>query len=151
MGWRATTLGVQVVSPLSFYWGSSPKVMTLLRNGAQLGGGVDIGDPEVVVWGSPIELSGQDRVRSLRDALLRSRLLPAFDMSNPRLDKFIEKILRWKPRMLFGYPSALSLIAMRAESKGMCLADCGLRVVFCTSERLYDHQRNLIQRVLAAR
>lgn len=109
--------------------------------------GVDIGDPEVVVWGSPIELSGQDRVRSLRDALLRSRLLPAFDMSNPMLDKFIEKILRWKPRMLFGYPSALSLIAMRAESKGMCLADCGLRVVFCTSERLYDHQRNLIQRV----
>ena len=47
--------------------------------------------------------------------------------------------------MLFGYPSALSLIA-ESESKGMCLADCGLRVVFCTSERLYDH-RNLIQRV----
>ena len=26
---------------------------------------VDIGDPEIVVWGSPIELSAQDRVRAL--------------------------------------------------------------------------------------
>src|SRR5438874_879582 len=27
--------------------------------------GVDIGDPEVVVWGSPIELAAQDRLRGL--------------------------------------------------------------------------------------
>ena len=29
--------------------------------------GVDIGDPEIVVWGSPIELGSQDRVRAWRD------------------------------------------------------------------------------------
>ena len=29
--------------------------------------GVDIGDPEMVVWGSPIELGSQDRVRQWRD------------------------------------------------------------------------------------
>ena len=32
--------------------------------------GVDIGDPEVVVWASPIELGAQDRVRLIRDAIL---------------------------------------------------------------------------------
>ena len=37
--------------------------------------GVDIGDPEIVVWGSPIELTAQDRVRALRDTLLRTELL----------------------------------------------------------------------------
>ena len=54
--------------------------------------GVDIGDPEIVVWGSPIELNAQDRVRQLRDRLLRTELLPAFDMSEANLDRFIERI-----------------------------------------------------------
>ena len=40
--------------------------------------GVDIGDPEIVVWGSPIELGAQDRVRLGADALMRTRLLPGF-------------------------------------------------------------------------
>ena len=42
---------------------------------------VDIGDPEVVLWGSPVELTRQDRFRALRDAVFRTHLLPAFQMS----------------------------------------------------------------------
>jgi phenylacetate-CoA ligase len=48
--------------------------------------GVDIGDPEIVVWGSPIELGAQDRMRAWRDRIMRTRLLPAFEMSAPKLD-----------------------------------------------------------------
>ena len=66
--------------------------------------GVDIGDPEIVIWGSPIELSNQDRVRRWRDALLRTRLIPAFEMSPENLDRFVAEIRRVRPRMLFGYP-----------------------------------------------
>ncbi len=36
---------------------------------------VDIGDREVVAWSSPIELSAQDRMRRLRDLVLRTRLV----------------------------------------------------------------------------
>ena len=77
--------------------------------------GVDIGDPEIVVWGSPIELGSQDRIRAVRDKLLRTALLPAFEMSEGRLDGFVATIRRRRPRMLFGYPSALSHIARHAE------------------------------------
>ena len=42
---------------------------------------VDIGDPEVVLWGSPVELTRQDRYRALRDRIFRTHLLPAFQMS----------------------------------------------------------------------
>ena len=73
--------------------------------------GVDIGDPEIVVWGSPIELGAQDRLRRVRDRLLRTRLLPAFEMSEAKLDRFVAEIRRTRPRMLFGYPSALAHIA----------------------------------------
>jgi phenylacetate-CoA ligase len=108
---------------------------------------VDIGDREVVVWGSPIELGAQDFLRRWRDALLRSRLLPAFDMSSDRVEAFIGAIRRHRPAMLFGYPSSLSLIARHALRLGTRLDDIGIRVVFVTSERLYDDQRDILRHV----
>ncbi len=106
--------------------------------------GVDIGDPEMVIWGSPIELGAQDRVRRLRDAMLRSSLLPAFEMSEAKLGQFVQAISQRRPRMLFGYPSALTHIAQYAKRHGVALNDLGIRVVFVTSERLYDEQRQAI-------
>lgn len=109
--------------------------------------GVDIGDPEIVVWGSPIELGAQDRVRLARDWLLRTHLVPAFEMSEANLDRFVARIRAVRPRMLFGYPSSLSLIARHAEGRGQAMDDLGIRVAFVTSERLYDDQRSTIERV----
>ncbi len=109
--------------------------------------GVDIGDPEMVVWGSPIELGAQDRVRQVRDKLLRTQLLPAFEMSDAKVDGFIKAIRAQRPRMLFGYPSALSHIARHAEKRGVALNDLGIKVAFVTSERLYDDQRATISRL----
>jgi phenylacetate-CoA ligase len=111
---------------------------------------VDVGDPEIVVWGSPIELGSQDRLRQCRDRLMRSELLPAFEMSDRRVDEFIERIRRRRPAMLFGYPSAISHIAGRAGKTGVRLDDLGVRVVFVTSERLYEHQRATITRAFGA-
>ncbi|MEO7493622.1 MAG: AMP-binding protein [Massilia sp.] len=102
---------------------------------------VDIGDPEIVVWGSPIELGAQDSARAVRDRMLRTELLPAFAMSEEKLDAFLTQIRALRPRMLFGYPSALSHIARHAKAKGVRMNDLGIRVAFVTSERLYDEQR----------
>ncbi len=109
--------------------------------------GVDIGDPEMVIWGSPVELGAQDRLRNLRDWILRSRLLPAFEMSALKLDQFLREIRRMRPKMLFGYPSALSHIARHAEEQGQAMDDLGIKVAFVTSERLYDEQRQQISKV----
>ncbi len=109
--------------------------------------GVDIGDPEIVVWGSPIELGAQDRLRILRDRLLRTELLPAFEMSVANLDRFVATIRECRPTMLFGYPSSLSLIAAHAESQGLRMDNLGIKVAFVTSERLYDEQRTTISKV----
>jgi phenylacetate-CoA ligase len=105
---------------------------------------VDIGDPEVVVWGSPIEVGAQDRLRALRDRALRSTLLPAFEFSQENLDHFVERIARIRPRMLFGYPSSLARIGEHAQRRGRDLSNVGIKVAFVTSERLYDHQRATI-------
>jgi phenylacetate-CoA ligase len=107
--------------------------------------GVDIGDKEAVIWGSPIEHTGQDRVKMLRDALFRSTLLPAFEMSDQKLDEYVAWIQQCRPAMLFGYPSALSYIARHARKRGVALDRLGIKVAFVTSERLYDEQREIIQ------
>lgn len=113
--------------------------------------GVDIGDPEMVIWGSPIELGKQDHIKHWRDRLLRTRLLPAFEMSEPKLDQFIATIRAVKPRMLFGYPSALALIAQHAQKRGVAMNDLGIQVAFVTSERLYDEQRSTIAQVFGCK
>jgi phenylacetate-CoA ligase len=113
--------------------------------------GVDIGDTEMVVWGSPVELNAQDRVRALRDRFLRTELLPAFRMSAAELDVFIDRIRKLRPRMLFGYPSALAHIARHAAARGQRMDDLGIVVAFVTAERLYDDQRDDIARVFGCR
>jgi len=137
--------------PLIFYTGKARKSHDVAAKWrATRWWGVDIGDPELVVWGSPVELGAQDRVRQLRDALLRSRLLPAFEMSAANLDHFVACIRHAKPAMLFGYPSSLALIARHARARGVAMDDLGIRVVFVTSERLYDDQRADITGVFGA-
>jgi phenylacetate-CoA ligase len=113
--------------------------------------GVDIGDPEIVVWGSPIELGAQDRLRGLRDRVLRTELLPAFEMSEANLDRFVDRIRDRRPRMLFGYPSALAHIARHARNKRISMDDLGICVAFVTAERLYDDQQRDIQAVFGCR
>ena len=135
-------------TPLTFYIGNrrvSHDVAAKWR--ATRWWGVDIGDPEIVIWGSPIELGAQDRIRQLRDFAFRTHLLEAFEMSPAKLDGFIEKIQTVKPKMLFGYPSALAKIAAHAEQQSIDMRKLGIKVAFVTSEVLYDEQRDQIERV----
>ena len=137
--------------PLVFYMGPdrvSHDVATKWR--ATRWWNVDIGDTEVVLWGSPIEIGKQDRIKAVRDRLFRSHLLPAFQMSERRMDGYLNTIRRLRPRMMFGYASALALLAGHAERRGQEMSDLGIRVAFATGETLYPEQRAVIERVFAA-
>ena len=105
---------------------------------------VTFGDRELVVWGAPHELGRQDRIRNLRDRLFRSALMPAFNMGDAQLATYCETIRRKRPRVLFGYPSAITLIAEYAARQKIDLAHLGVSVVFVTAEQLYPHQRDTI-------
>ncbi|MDX1538459.1 phenylacetate--CoA ligase family protein [Arsukibacterium sp.] len=134
--------------PLIFYMGKariSHDVAAKLR--ATRWWGVDIGDPEVVLWGSPIELGKQDRIKQVRDMLFRSYLLPAFEFTPAHIDAYLQQLQQLKPKMLFGYPSVIHQLALAAEARQLSLAELGVKVVFVTSEMLFEHQRAVIERV----
>lgn len=134
--------------PLVFYIGKARKSHDVAAKWrATRWWNVDIGDPEIVLWGSPIELGAQDRVKAIRDRLLRSWLLPAFEMSDDKVREMLRQILALRPKMLFGYPSALAHIAEKARKWNMPMNDLGIKVAFVTSEMLYDHQKKSISEV----
>ncbi len=108
--------------------------------------GIGAGDREAVIWGSPIELSQQDRLKRLRDSFFNSRLFSAFDMTEKTMARYTSEIIHHKPLHIFGYPSSIYLFAQFAQRNKIDLTRMGTKVVFTTGEVLYGFQRDLLQR-----
>jgi phenylacetate-coenzyme A ligase PaaK-like adenylate-forming protein len=106
--------------------------------------GVDMGVREVVVWGSPIELGRQDRIRAARDWVLNSKLLSAFDLGEESLAEYARVVRSVRPMKMFGYASALALLAGYMGREGWRAPAEWPRAVFTTAEPLYEFQRTVI-------
>ena len=111
---------------------------------------VDIGDREAVIWGSNIELGGQSLIKHCRDKLFRSKLFPAQHLDELGLDELFEKLQKFDPAMIYGYPSIMTLLAEHAKKHDKKYQGTSLKVIFCTAEKLYDYQRESIEDVFGA-
>lgn len=132
-------------APLMFFLGAtrvSSDVAARMR--AESWFGVTPVDPEFALWGSPVELSKQDRLRDLRDRILRTRLLSAFEMSSETMTRYLDEMERQGCRRVFGYPSSIALLCEHAGREKRDLRKLGVQAVFVTAEYLYDHWRSTI-------
>ena len=74
--------------PLIFYYGRRRQASDAAgRMRARRWWGVEPGDPEVYLWGAPVELDKTDRIKTLRDRLLNQLVLNAFDMSPVHMEE----------------------------------------------------------------
>ncbi len=155
MTWRACPGGAQLYQtggstgePLQFHidrFRSSADAAARWR--ARGWWGVRPGDPEVLLWGAPFELTRNDRLRRLRDTLLNQYLLNAFNMTAATMDGYIASIRSLRPACLYGYASSLALLARHAADRGLRPGDLGsdrLRAVFVTGEVLLERDREVI-------
>lgn len=110
--------------------------------------GVMVGDPELAIWGSPVELKRQDYIRKVRDLFLSTRLLSAFELNEPTMSRYLDVLEQGSYRQVFGYPSALYLLCLHARKEGRNLRRLGLKVAFVTGEVLFPYQRELIAATL---
>ena len=101
---------------------------------------------EIVLWGSPLELTRQDRLRVVRDWLTTSKLLSAFNLGQEALARYAGILDRHRPERIFGYASAIHLFARYLEQAGW-RPTWKLKAVFTTAEPLFDFQRETIQKV----
>lgn len=103
--------------------------------------GVEPGDREIYLWGSPVEAAAHDRAKALRDRLVNHRLLNAFEMTPERLRRYLDKIERFNPVHIFGYPSSLARLVAFAETINKAAVTPALRAVFVTGEWLNPADR----------
>ncbi len=155
MVWREEGPRVQMVrtsgstnEALQFYSSSTREAHI---NAARMRGhewvGVRRGEKELYYWGSPVELSRQDRIKRIRDWLINDGLTNGFEVTPDRLKAYFQQWLQWKPKCIFGYPSTCVLTVTMAESLGLDLRELkrrGLAVIITTSEMLSDVDRKLI-------
>ena len=112
--------------------------------------GLEPGAREICLWGSPIELTRQDRLRVLRDRLLNSKVLSAFRMSETLMARYGRAITRFAPEKMVCYAHAAYVLATYLRGAGW-RPPSNLRAVFTTAEMLFDFQRRAIQEVFGAR
>ncbi len=74
---------------------------------------------------------------------LRQRLYSSFHLHGSRLEEYARDLARFRPEMIDGFPSAISMVAAHLVATGRS-GSIRLRAVFTTSENLYPHQRALI-------
>lgn len=106
--------------------------------------GVDIGDKELYLWGSPLEITKQDKVKDFRDKMTNDLLISAFEISEAQIPGIVKRFKDFRPKCVFGYPSTIALFCDMAGKLGYDFKNDGIGVVFSTAEVLYDHQRNSI-------
>jgi phenylacetate-CoA ligase len=134
--------------PLIFHYGRYRQASDAAgRIRARRWWGVEVGEPEVYIWGAPVELNKTDRVKTVRDRLLNQLVLNAFAMSPERMDGYLDALMAFRPRCIYGYASSVALLAAHARERGRRLRLPGLRVVCTTGEPLYGHQRALLSDV----
>ncbi len=109
--------------------------------------GVNVGEPEVYLWGAPVELNKTDRIKRIRDGLLNQLLLNAFAMSPEKMAEYLDAIQKFKPKCIYGYASSVALLASYAKQNGKTLSLPDLKVICTTGEPVYPEQRELISEV----
>jgi phenylacetate-CoA ligase len=134
--------------PLIFHFGRTRQASDAAgRIRARRWWGAEVGEPEVYIWGAPVELNKTDWVKTVRDRLLNQLVLNAFAMSPERMDHYLDALESFQPRSIYGYSSSVALLAAHAKSRGRRLRLPKLKVVCTTGEPLYEHQRTLLTEV----
>ncbi len=112
--------------------------------------GVNIGEREVALWGSPADLSKMDIARRVRDRLLNTRLRKAFGLDEAAMDRHVAFLCRFRPRKMYAYVSCAYVLALHILRTGATMPD-SLGCMIVTAEPLYDFQRKAIEEAFRTR
>lgn len=107
--------------------------------------GIEPGARELYLWGSPVEIGAQGRLKLARDWLTNHKLLDAFALNDANITTYLQTYRTNKPVHLFGYPSSLVRWAQAINARGESLRLDSLRAVFTTGEVLTPSDRATLE------
>ena len=108
---------------------------------------IHFGDRQIDLWGSPIELGANDRVRIFKDRLLNFRLLSAFELSDEKMATFRGVLEKHRCQFVYGYASVLARYARFLKHRGESLGHLSMKGAISTAELLVPEDQELIEEV----
>ena len=144
---QLASTGGSTGEPVAVYWDMNRLSWdTAAQLRCQKWFGIDVGEKEAVLWGSPIEVTKQDRIRNLRDLFINTRLLSAFNISEPSIESYLKILRRWKPSKIYSYASVIYAFAKYLLNHNLTSQITSLKAIISTAEPLYDFQHEVIQK-----
>jgi len=140
--------GGSTASPLIFY---RDKQCLFTRIASQLFLnkiiGWDIGTKYALIWGAGRDLSNDKSIKSfIRERLIFRRIhLDATRMNSLNIYKFINEFLKFKPEIIYGYPSAINELCLKLKHDNVSVDF--VKKVICTAEPLNNDYRKTIATV----
>jgi len=108
--------------------------------------GLEIGEKSASLWGSTFDTSLQSNLKNrIYNKLFRRLFLSSYSLSKQNMLLYATKLIRHKPKVIIGYPSALYLFAKFLEKNG--IGGINPKSIISTAELLYDYQRELIESI----
>jgi len=113
--------------------------------------GVRLGSPHVAIWGRPYT-GYKDRIaQQIKSYFMNYLLFSAFDIRQHSLKKIWKKIYRFKPHIIYGYPSAIFALAEYIKNNKLPGAKLGIKVIMITAESSSFDQRSVIEEVFGCK
>jgi phenylacetate-CoA ligase len=113
--------------------------------------GIKIGSPQVSIWGRPYTGHLDKISQSIKSYLMNTLIFSAFDIKKNKIAEIWDKVSRFKPSILYGYPSAIYILADYVKKNGINGCDLGIKVAMITAESSNSLQRELIEEVFGCK
>jgi phenylacetate-CoA ligase len=89
------------------------------------------------------------RTSRLRTRLWNQLILPGINLTDADYAFCVQKLENFRPRILWGFTSALAGLAEYASRKGIKPAHWGIQLIVGWAAPVYDHERNILQKVFS--
>ncbi|MBN2090314.1 AmmeMemoRadiSam system radical SAM enzyme [candidate division KSB1 bacterium] len=108
--------------------------------------GLDYGLKEAHFWGRGS--ANKSFLLKIGDYLFRNKIiLSTFDLSEDRMFEYYKKLKQFKPDIIYGNPSAIFIFSRFILEHDLDRSVIKAKAVICTTEILYEFQRQLISQV----
>ena len=113
--------------------------------------GWDLGQPQLIIWGTPPNLSGDEHWKHRLNTFWRNQYwLNGFHLTDETMRVVFEKMNRCHPQTILAYPSSLYQFARFVSENGL-KPKWELKGIISSAEMLHGHYRNLAESVFATK
>lgn len=104
-----------------------------------------LGEKFMLLWGSEIYWSKKQFIDQFENLLTNRREFNTFKLSNKLINRFLDKIYQFQPKLISTYSNAIHLISLEAQKRNIEFPS--VKAIQCTSEPLPTVMRDRIKTV----